>query len=108
MGHLLRGITRRSGKRGSRLCECHRSSQGDHLRGILPNYARAAGWKSSDRSEPPVGALTVLALYHRFHSRWLLEETYDRLLKWNAWWNTSRRVGAYLVWGSDPTAKPVN
>ncbi len=76
--------------------------------GFSPNYARAAGWKSSDRSEPPLGAITVLALYRRFHSRWLLEETYDRLLKWNLWWAASRKVDAYLVWGSDPNAKPLN
>jgi hypothetical protein len=25
--------------------------------GFVPNYARAKGWKSSDRSEPPVGAI---------------------------------------------------
>ena len=31
--------------------------------GFVPNYARAGGWKSFDRSEPPVGAITVLGLY---------------------------------------------
>ncbi len=31
--------------------------------GFVPNYARAGEWKSSDRSEPPVGAITALGLY---------------------------------------------
>ena len=73
--------------------------------GMSPNYARAGGWKSSDRSEPPVGSLTVLSMYRRFHDRWLLESTYDRLLNWNAWWPANRAVGHYLVWGSDPSAQ---
>ena len=34
--------------------------------GFVPNYARAGGWKSFDRSEPPVGAITVLGLYKQF------------------------------------------
>jgi hypothetical protein len=28
--------------------------------GFVPNYARAGGWKSSDRSEPPIGSITAL------------------------------------------------
>ena len=37
--------------------------------GFVPNYARAGNWKSTDRSEPPVGAITVLGLYRKFHDR---------------------------------------
>ena len=33
--------------------------------GFVPNYARPGGWKSFDRSEPPVGAITVLGLYQQ-------------------------------------------
>ena len=69
--------------------------------GFVPNYARAGKWKSSDRSEPPVGAITVLGLYRKFHDRWLLEETYGALLKWNRWWAEHRDRDGYLVWGSD-------
>lgn len=76
--------------------------------GFVPNYARAGGWKSSDRSEPPVGAVSVLGLYRRFHERWLLRDSYDRLLKWNDWWPAHRGQGDYLVWGSDAKAQPVN
>ena len=76
--------------------------------GFVPNYARAGGWKSSDRSEPPVGAITVLRLYRQFHERWLLRDTFDPLLRWNRWWAEHRDRGGYLVWGSDAGNQPVN
>jgi putative isomerase len=76
--------------------------------GFVPNYGRAGNWKSFDRSEPPVGAITVLALYRQFHDRWLLEDGYDRLLKWNRWWSVHRDLDGYLVWGSDGENQPVN
>jgi hypothetical protein len=76
--------------------------------GFVPNYARAGDWKSWDRSEPPVGAITILDLYRRFHERWLLEQSYAALLKWNRWWPAHRAIGDYLVWGSDPDTQPRN
>jgi putative isomerase len=76
--------------------------------GHVPNYARAGGWMSSDRSEPPVGAVTILELYRRFGDKWLLGAAYDRLLAWNAWWPAHRDRQGYLVWGSDPTVPVVN
>ena len=76
--------------------------------GFVPNYARAGGWKSNDRSEPPVGAISVLGLYEQFHDRWLLEETFAPLLSWNRWWHNNRRIDSYLVFGSDPHNAPEN
>jgi putative isomerase len=76
--------------------------------GFVPNYARAGDWKSTDRSEPPVGAITVLNLFGHFHDRWLLYETFEPLMRWNRWWAADRDVDGYLVWGSDPLAKPVD
>jgi putative isomerase len=76
--------------------------------GFVPNYARAGGWKSFDRSEPPVGALTVLGLYRKFHDRWFLQDTFAPLLVWNRWWHEHRSVGEYLVWGSDGRNEPEN
>jgi hypothetical protein len=76
--------------------------------GFVPNYARAHGWKSNDRSEPPVGSMTVLGLYQKFHDKWLLEETYPALLRWNRWWTEHRDRDGYLVWGSDGENQPVN
>ena len=76
--------------------------------GFVGNFARAGNWKSFDRSEPPVGALTVLGLYHRFNDKWLLEETFEPLLRWNRWWNEHRQQKGYLVWGTDPENQPRN
>lgn len=76
--------------------------------GFVPNYARAGNWKSADRSEPPVGAITVLALYRRYHDKWLLQQTFDALLRWNTWWTEHRDVNGYLAWGSDGDAPAQN
>ncbi len=76
--------------------------------GFVPNYARAGGWKSSDRSEPPVGAITVLGLYRKFHDRWLLQDTFAPLLLWNRWWAEHRDIDGYMTWGSDGQNQPPN
>ena len=76
--------------------------------GFVPNYARAGGWKSEDRSEPPVGASTVLGLYKQFHERWFLEDAYAPLMKWNRWWAAHRDTQGYLAWGSDGGNEPEN
>ena len=76
--------------------------------GFVPNYARTGGWKSSDRSEPPVGAITVLGLYEKFHDRWFLEDTFLPLLHWNRWWAERRDIQGYLAWGSDGANQPAN
>ncbi|UWZ84533.1 alpha,alpha-trehalase [Occallatibacter riparius] len=76
--------------------------------GFVPNYARAGGWKSSDRSEPPVGAITVLGLYDKFHDRWFLQDAFEPLLKWNRWWAEHRDMQGYLTLGSDPENQPRN
>jgi putative isomerase len=76
--------------------------------GFVPNYARGGGWKSFDRSEPPVGAITVLGLYRRFHDRWFLEDAFEPLLRWNRWWAAHRQVDGYLAWGSDGEYSPGN
>jgi len=76
--------------------------------GFVPNYARAGGWKSFDRSEPPVGSITILGLYRKFHDRWVLNDAFEPLLAWNRWWAEHRDSGGYLVWGSDAQNRPVN
>jgi len=76
--------------------------------GFVPNYGRAGNWRSFDRSEPPVGAITVLGLYRQFHDRWLLEDSFDRLLRWNRWWTEHRDMQGYMVWGSDDENQPSN
>ncbi|MFZ0745269.1 MAG: trehalase family glycosidase [Terracidiphilus sp.] len=76
--------------------------------GFVPNYARAGNWKSSDRSEPPVGAITVLGLYQEFHDRWFLQDAFPPLLRWNRWWSEHRDIQGYLAWGSDGQNQPAN
>ncbi|MBN2658876.1 MAG: hypothetical protein JXR86_17610 [Spirochaetales bacterium] len=56
--------------------------------------------KGTDRSQPPVGSLSVMGLYNRFREKWLLEEVFDDLLTWNRWWPEHRSVGeGLLAWG---------
>ena len=76
--------------------------------GFVPNYARAGGWASFDRSEPPVGAITVLGLYKKFGDAWFLEDAFEPLLRWNRWWAEHRDIQGYLAWGSDGENKPGN
>ena len=76
--------------------------------GFVPNYARAGNWKSNDRSEPPVGAITVLGLYRKFHDRWFIDDAFAPLLSWNRWWNEHRQMQGFIVLGSDPENEPVN
>lgn len=76
--------------------------------GFVPNYARGGGWKSFDRSEPPVGAITVFGLYRKFHDRWFLEDAFEPLLRWNRWWNEHRQIDGYMTWGSDGENPPGN
>ncbi len=70
--------------------------------GFVPNFATVGDLKSYDRSQPPVGAMIVLGLYRTFGDRWLPEMLFDDLLRWNRWWDTARRDGDLLCWGSDP------
>ena len=76
--------------------------------GFVPNYARSGDWKSSDRSEPPVGSITVLGIYQRFHDRWFLREAFAPLLRWNLWWAKTRDIQGYLAWGSDGNNAPAD
>jgi putative isomerase len=76
--------------------------------GFIPNYARSNDWKSEDRSEPPVGAMSVLGLYRQFGDQWFLRDTFDGLLRWNRWWAQHRDMDGYLTWGSDGENQPAN
>ena len=76
--------------------------------GLVPNYARPGGWKSFDRSESPVGAITVLGLYRKFQDIWFLRDAFDPLLGWNRWWDQHRELGGYLVLGTDAGNRPAD
>jgi putative isomerase len=81
---------------------------GETPAGFVPNYVRSGGWKSFDRSEPPVGSITVLGIYSKFHDRWFLEDAFAPLLRWNRWWARHRDMDGYLTWGSDGENQPAN
>jgi len=71
-------------------------------RGFIPNMALPSGFKSRDRSQPPVGAMSVRMLCDRFNETVLAEQLFDALLTWNRWWPEHREQDGYLCWGSDP------
>ncbi|UED87973.1 MGH1-like glycoside hydrolase domain-containing protein [Streptomyces profundus] len=79
--------------------------------GMIPNRVSDDRGRTDDRSQPPVGALTVLKAYlagglsdaTRDHR--LVRETFPALLAWHDWWPTARRgPRGLLAWGSDPIA----
>ncbi len=74
--------------------------------GFVPNYACQNGFKSFDRSQPPVGSMVCLEIYHRYGEKWFLEEVFAKLLRWNRWFMEKRRTSnGLLAWGSNPYAK---
>lgn len=73
--------------------------------GFVPNCYYSNGYRSRDRSQPPVGSMTIWKLYERYHDRWLLELCYPRLLSWNRWWSEHRDCQGLLCPGSLPYEK---
>ena len=76
-------------------------------RGFIPNFGAAGDNKSRDRSQPPVGALTFRELYRMFGDKWILEESFDALLRWNRWYAENRTLpNGTMCWGSDNVSQP--
>ena len=76
--------------------------------GFVPNNYAATGVISRDRSQPPVGSRVVLELYRKYGDRWLIEELFDDLYRWNEWYFAHRHVGdGMMALGSEPF-EPVN
>ncbi|MEV0720779.1 trehalase family glycosidase, partial [Asanoa sp. NPDC050611] len=84
-------------------------------RGMLPNRVSDDKGRTDDRSQPPVGAYTVLKAYlgsglsPRTRHTALLRRAYPTLRAWHAWWSAAR-VGPHdlLAWGSDPVPGDVD
>jgi len=70
--------------------------------GFVPNFVHPSGVKSRDRSQPPVGSMTIRALCDIFGETVLAEKLFDALLQWNRWWPENRDRDGYLCWGSNP------
>ncbi|MEO3749405.1 trehalase family glycosidase [Streptomyces sp. B6B3] len=77
--------------------------------GMIPNRVSDDRGRTDDRSQPPVGALTVFRAYlagglcdaTRDHA--LLARTFPALLAWHDWWPRARRgPHGLLAYGSDP------
>lgn len=75
--------------------------------GFVPNFVSPSGYQSRDRSQPPVGAMTVRQIHERHGARWFLEAVFDDLLTWNRWWPAHRELDGLLAWGSHPYAPVV-
>lgn len=70
--------------------------------GFVPNLAYATGQVSADRSQPPVGSAMLLETYRIWKEKWLVEDMYDDLLKWNDWFAKHRmNPSGALCWGSE-------
>jgi hypothetical protein len=69
--------------------------------GFVPNVSNGHGFKSLDRSQPPVGSITLWELFQQFGDKWLLELAFDDLLVWNRWWLDNRVLDGLLAWGSN-------
>ncbi|MFD4509145.1 trehalase family glycosidase [Streptomyces sp. NPDC058457] len=79
--------------------------------GMIPNRISDDRGRTDDRSQPPVGALTVYqahlagGLSPETRDTILLHSTFPALLAWHDWWPRARRgPHGLLAWGSDPVA----
>jgi hypothetical protein len=70
---------------------------------FVPNIVQASGRRSSDRSQPCVGSLTVLAIHELAPDETFLHQAWPSLLAWNRWWHQARRnAQGLLSWGTFP------
>jgi hypothetical protein len=76
--------------------------------GFVPNVSNGHGFKSLDRSQPPVGSLVVRELYRLFGDTWFVQQVFDDLLQWNRWWIHNRCIDGLLAWGSNPYEPQLN
>jgi len=76
--------------------------------GFIPNLEATFGVKTYDRSQPPVGSMMVKMIYDKYEEKWFLEETYEKLLRWNRWWERARDNRGYLSWGTKPHPKQID
>ena len=70
--------------------------------GFVPNFAYATGQVSADRSQPPVGSAMLLETYRIYKDKWIVEDMFDDLLRWNEWFAGHRmNESGALCWGSE-------
>jgi hypothetical protein len=70
--------------------------------GFVPNCAAASGFKTLDRSQPPVGSFCVKEVYRKFREIDFIDSTFNSLYIWNTWFFENRRTpDGYMCWGSE-------
>lgn len=70
--------------------------------GFVPNFSYATGQVSADRSQPPVGSAMLLETYRVLGEKWIVEDMYGDLLRWNQWFADHRmNESGALCWGSE-------
>jgi hypothetical protein len=69
--------------------------------GFVPNTSAANGFKTLDRSQPPVGSICCMEIFRRHGEKDFLWEVFEPLLKWNRWWPKNRDTDGLLCWGSN-------
>ena len=69
--------------------------------GFIPNYSCPNG-KSTDRSQPPVGAYCILKLHKIHPNKEFLRRAYPKLKRWHLWWKKNRdgNEDGLLEWGT--------
>lgn len=70
--------------------------------GFIPNRVQSGNKCSYDHSQPPVGSLALWHIYQKYGDKWLLELLFDKLMKWNRWWYSTRNWDGLMCWGSNP------
>ncbi|GKX30176.1 hypothetical protein SH1V18_26560 [Vallitalea longa] len=71
--------------------------------GFIPNCVAVNGFKTLDRSQPPVGSIALKEIYKKYNEDWIVELIFDDLLGWNTWYYENRQVKeGILGWGSKP------
>eukprot|EP00455_Lapot_gusevi_P054340 TRINITY_DN8690_c0_g1_i7.p1 TRINITY_DN8690_c0_g1~~TRINITY_DN8690_c0_g1_i7.p1 ORF type:complete len:822 (+),score=158.05 TRINITY_DN8690_c0_g1_i7:87-2552(+) len=80
--------------------------------GLIPNWS-SGSQASTDRTEPPVGAQALAALFHKYHEEWLVDLLWGDLVAWNDWfWNTRTLMSSQplsgVILGSTPTTPGTN
>lgn len=72
--------------------------------GFVPNFASSLGASSWDRSQPPVGSISLYQIYKKYREKWIVELLFDDLFRWNTWFYEHRMLSpGLLAWGSDPS-----
>ena len=69
-------------------------------KGFIPNWSTAGGViKSSDRTEPPVGARVLLELFRKYNDTWIVEALWDDLADSNDWFMNNRLLQPFGIIG---------